>query len=268
MSIDGQGYPVDSQLHIDKRYTSDNIALGETIINDDIAPGSIILFDRGLYKRKTFAQVTEKDIFFVSRLKTRYKREIVEDRPLSAEEIAAGITKHMNVRLFGSGPCKATKHVYRVIHLKPQKNKTTNKKRDFLKSNRAQLKTRRLRHAGKTKEELYKEIDAEEIIFVTNIPEKKMTVQEVTELYKKRWNIELFFRLIKQLFSFSHLLNRTENGIQFVMYVTMIAAMILLAYKTLKGLTGEKNLKETLIMDLRSRAPGTPSWMLVPYESG
>ncbi|SKA00635.1 transposase, partial [Sediminibacterium ginsengisoli] len=55
--------------------------------------------------------------------------------------------------------------------------------------------------------------------------------EDVTEVYRRRWDIEVFFKFIKQLFNFSHLVNRSENGIKVVLYVTMIAAILLSAYK-------------------------------------
>ena len=40
----------------------------------------------------------------------------------------------------------------------------------------------------------------------------------------------------------------------------MVAAIILLVYKSLNAIQGDKNVKETLIMDMRARAPGVPVW--------
>ena len=46
------------------------------------------------------------------------------------------------------------------------------------------------------------------------------------------------FKFIKQHLNFSHLLNRTENGIKVVMYVTMTAAILLAHYKKQKRIKG------------------------------
>lgn len=59
-----------------------------------------------------------------------------------------------------------------------------------------------------------------------------------------------FFKFIKQHLNFSHLLNRTENGIKVVMYVTMIAAILLTQYKTEKGLKGYKIVKKRFAQEL------------------
>jgi IS4 transposase len=90
--------------------------------------------------------------------------------------------------------------------------------------------------------------DGETLAFISNI--KKMKVKEITEIYKSRWEIEIFFKFIKQHLNFSHLLNRTENGIKVVMYVTMTTAILLTHYKKLKELTGYKIAKRKFAQDL------------------
>ena len=78
-----------------------------------------------------------------------------------------------------------------------------------------------------------KETD-EKIRFITNI--YFLSALEVTELYRGRWEIEIFFKFIKQELNFSHLLSRNENGIKAVMYLTMITAILLMLYKKANNL--------------------------------
>ena len=68
--------------------------------------------------------------------------------------------------------------------------------------------------------------------------------------YKYRWDIEVFFKFIKQELNFSHLINRSENGIKVMLYCTMIAAILLLAYKDLNGLKGYKIMKQKFVNNL------------------
>ena len=85
-------------------------------------------------------------------------------------------------------------------------------------------------------------------MFVTNI--KDTTAQHITDIYKKRWDIEVFFKFLKQVLNFNHLTNRSENGIQVMLYVTMIAAILLEAYKKTNKLTGFKIPMQLLDQDL------------------
>ena len=68
-----------------------------------------------------------------------------------------------------------------------------------------------------------------EILLITNCLE--LTAQTITQIYRRRWDIEVFFRFIKQELNFSHFLSMNENGIQIVMYMTMITAMLVMIYK-------------------------------------
>ncbi len=60
----------------------------------------------------------------------------------------------------------------------------------------------------------------------------------------------MFFKFIKQHLNFSHLLNRSENGIKTVLYVTMTAAILLFHYRKEKKLKGFKIVKQKFAQDL------------------
>ena len=68
-----------------------------------------------------------------------------------------------------------------------------------------------------------------EILLITNFLEP--TAQTIARIYRRRWDIEVFFRFIKQELNFSHFLSMHENGIQIVMYMTLITAMLVMIYK-------------------------------------
>ena len=65
--------------------------------------------------------------------------------------------------------------------------------------------------------------------FLTN--EFSLPIFEIILIYKKRWNIEVFFRFIKQELNFKHFLSTSLNGIKVVLYMTLILAMLILIYK-------------------------------------
>jgi IS4 transposase len=54
---------------------------------------------------------------------------------------------------------------------------------------------------------------------------------EVAQIYRLRWDIELFFKFIKRYFSFSHLIFRNKHIIQIMLYMTMIAASMIYIYR-------------------------------------
>ena len=47
--------------------------------------------------------------------------------------------------------------------------------------------------------------------------------QEIADLYKRRWQIELFFRLIKQTLRITHFMGRSQNAVSIQIAVALIA---------------------------------------------
>ncbi len=80
-----------------------------------------------------------------------------------------------------------------------------------------------------------------EICFITNLMDEDAYV--IAEWYKQRWEIEVFFKFIKQHLHASHLVSRTENGMKVMIYMTMITAVLLLAYKKINRMKGYKIMK-------------------------
>ena len=87
-----------------------------------------------------------------------------------------------------------------------------------------------------------------EMWFLTN--EFELSAREVSDYYRKRWDIEVFFRFLKQELNLSHLVSLNKNGIEVMVYMTMIASMLLLIYKKANNL-GYKTAKRRIAMELR-----------------
>ena len=51
--------------------------------------------------------------------------------------------------------------------------------------------------------------------------------QEISDLYKRRWQIELFFRVMKQTLKISHFIGRSENAVRIQIAVALIAFLLL-----------------------------------------
>jgi IS4 transposase len=73
---------------------------------------------------------------------------------------------------------------------------------------------------------------------------------DISSFYRRRWDIEVFFKFLKQELNFSHLINRSENGIKVVLYATMIASILLLVYKKENNLKGYKIMKLRFVQDI------------------
>jgi hypothetical protein len=75
-------------------------------------------------------------------------------------------------------------------------------------------------------------------VLLTNLPLSEdrehaggFTLAEVPELYRRRWEIETFFKFLKQHLSYAHLTSRNENGIRVLIWMALITAVLLFWYK-------------------------------------
>ncbi len=53
------------------------------------------------------------------------------------------------------------------------------------------------------------------------------SAEEIADIYKQRWQIELFFKWIKQNLRIGHFLGRSQNAVQIQIYVALIAHILL-----------------------------------------
>jgi Transposase DDE domain len=57
--------------------------------------------------------------------------------------------------------------------------------------------------------------------------------QEIADLYKRRWQIELFFRLMKQTLKITKFVGRSENAVRIQIAVALVAFLLLRALQKL-----------------------------------
>ena len=78
--------------------------------------------------------------------------------------------------------------------------------------------------------------------------------QEIAELYKRRWAIELFFRWVKQTLKIRHLLGTSDNAVRIQIAVALIAFLLLrLARETQKALRSPLAFARLVRINLMSR---------------
>lgn len=197
--------PASVKVFTEATYISEGIALPELINEADCLKGEVMVFDRGIQARDVFDQFTTDEKLFIGRSKIHihYKEEHVNTLTDKPKEATLTITRDSQGYL-SNEKHQPTKHCYRVI-------------RGILDAN------------------------GDEICFITNILEEEAYL--IVQWYKQRWEIELFFKFIKQHLNASHLVSRTLNGMKVMIYMTMITATLLLAYKKINKLKGYKIVK-------------------------
>jgi hypothetical protein len=79
---------------------------------------------------------------------------------------------------------------------------------------------------------------------------------EIADLYKRRWQIELFFRWIKQTLKIKHFLGRSENAVRIQVAVALIAYLLLrLAHAAQRGVDGLLAFTRLVRANLMHRRP-------------
>jgi transposase len=208
--------PVDIQLFTDSSDISEDRVFPKLLMEKQQKQAlNIVVFDRGMNKRENFINLNQNNIYFISRFRNTYKTDTTKEIPLT-EQTTKSLTdlQEQEIRFANYTLKGATDKdsTFRLI-------KGTNK-------------------------------DSKEIIyFLTNVD--FLTAAEITDLYKSRWEIETFFKFIKQELNFKHLLSRNENGIKAVMYLTMITAILLTIYKKVNHIVGWAITKFKFMEDLQ-----------------
>lgn len=205
--------PTSAKLFVEQKYTSENTALREAIESHLPSKSDAIrIFDRGITSRKTHDDLSAKKIPFISRINPNSKHEVLQQNTISnpSESPTLNIVSDEWIYLFTTDKGRA-KYPIRCIRAKTKSND-------------------------------------EPLAFITNIPD--IDAVAVTALYRRRWDIEVFFKFLKQELNFSHLINRSENGIKVMLYATMIAAILLLTYKKKNKLSGFKIMKLKFTQEL------------------
>jgi IS4 transposase len=72
--------------------------------------------------------------------------------------------------------------------------------------------------------------DNSPLIVVTNLGPEQLSAELVSELYRSRWKIEMFFRWIKCILRCGHWLAESPSGVAIQMYLALIAALLLQLY--------------------------------------
>ena len=154
--------------------------------------GSVVVFDKGYRDYKAYNQFTEQKITWVTRNHPHSVFKVTKQRAVSDANRKAGVCSDEEIVLGHAHSKKATKVRARMIIYKDQET-------------------------GK------------EFHFITN--NFKLSPLTVAEYYEKRWQIEVFFKRIKQNYSLQYFLGDNENAIKIQIWCALIADMLLKAIK-------------------------------------
>ena len=210
-------YGTKGKIFNEQVYLSEDVALPEIIRAHALSKDEVAVFDRGLNSRKVLVDFTDDNLKFVTRCR-----------------IINGKVKHVFVR-----------QVTEIQADKPIETDTLRIKNDCLVY---------LFAADKPTKCTFRLIEAqrkdtgETLFFITNLMD--MDVKDVVLIYRKRWDIECFFKFIKQEFGFNHFLSRSKNGMEVMLYMTLIAFALIHIYFRKNKIDGFKIAKLKFEMEL------------------
>jgi hypothetical protein len=216
VAFDGQ-LPCMSRIFTESQCLSEDKTIPQVVFDyakkDQYA---IFTFDRGVSKREVYRKLSNQGTGFITRLNPGAKFKLVNELEDGQQRQVGSLEllKDMEVQL------------------------TKNRKEHWIFSD----ETFRLIIARHPE-------DGVEYWFLTNLFD--IEAEEVLQYYKKRWDIEVFFRFLKQELSFSHITSTNPNGIAVMMYMTMIAAMLVLVYKKLNNV-GYKTAVRRISLELNA----------------
>lgn len=224
--------PCELQTFTSSSYCSEDNALPEVVLNHvkkEQDHQNIYVLDRGLQSTRTMKTFSDDTIKFICRSKedrkyVELKSLISADQDLDCGE--STLIKDAKIKLYTGVPIKNKRG---NIHYK-EKLVDTEFRLVIVKS--------------KTKEQ-------QQYWFLTN--DFDLSAKEIAQAYRRRWDIEVFFRFIKQELNVSHLVSLNKNGIEVMMYMTLIVAMIILIYKKANNI-GYKTAKRRMAMEMRNLA--------------
>jgi hypothetical protein len=197
-----------------QEYVSENKTLSELIDNANCIEGNVVVFDRGLQSRASFDGFTDSNKLFVSRANHSIRCKVEKSREVTVKPKQSTVTIISDdIGLLINKKDKKTRYPYRVIKGSIDKS-------------------------------------GEQICFITNMPDEDC--YRIAELYKQRWEIESFFKFIKQHLNVKHLVSRDENGIKVMIYMTMIVSILILAYKKTNKIKSSKIAKLKFEIDLEN----------------
>jgi len=161
---------------------SSDVTIGRTL---KFSKGSIVVIDRGYNDYAWYNQLTGKQIFFVTRLKSNAKTRVVCRRPVLAGK---GLTSDQTIEFTGVQTAK-----------------------------KCPIQLRRIGYRDPDTGKHY--------VFLSN--NFKLAAKTIADIYKARWQVELFFKWIKQNLKIKSFVGTSKNAVMTQIWVALCVYLLL-----------------------------------------
>jgi len=166
----------------------------------DFPKGSIVAFDKGYVDYQWFKSLTDKGVFFVTRLRAKAVYKVLERRETVA---GSGVSSDQIIQLSSAHALK-----------------------------RGAPKLRRIGYKDPETGKFYQ--------FLTN--NFHLSASTIAAIYKDRWQVELFFKAIKQNLKIKAFVGTSKNAVLTQLWIAMITYLLLAIarYSARKGWTVQR----------------------------
>lgn len=197
-------------LFTEQSYLSENKALYASLkwnVNPTDGHRNLYVMDRGLNSALKLNALKDEGIYFVGRLNLNRKYKVVEELPVSQMDNGCTVESDVMARLAIRGNIPKDSPLLRIIKVNVGRSVMARKgHRDRM---------------------------DDYILLVTDA--YNLTEEEIIEAYRLRWEIEVFFKILKQNLSFAHFVSVSRQGLETIMYCILSMSLLLLLYSRVKG---------------------------------
>lgn len=180
----------------------------------NLAPGSFIVFDKGYVDYAQYQRLSDEGVFFVTRLRKRTRHDIGAINTVTDTSRTTGVVADHNITMGCRTHRKKIRFAGRVVTFED-------------------------RETGRV------------FNFLTNNFE--LPPEQIAELYKKRWQIEILFKRIKQNYPLKYFLGDNQNAIKIQVWCAFIADLLLkIIHSQLKRKWSFSNLASIVRLHLMS----------------
>jgi hypothetical protein len=172
------------------------------VLQANLQAGRLYVIDRGYAKYALLQAIIDADSSFACRLPDNSVFEVVDERELPDEALAADVVRDVVVHLGGKVTKKHLHQPVRIVEVECTPHRKT---------------------SGKTGRGGPEQGDT--ILIVTN--RLDLPADVIALIYENRWHVEIFFRFFKHVLGCRHLISHSRNGIKLQVYAAIIACLLI-----------------------------------------
>lgn len=194
-----RGIPVSSIL------TNGNVN-EKTVLAENLQNGRLYVLDRGYAKYGLLQQIMDAGSNFVCRVSDAAVFNVLEEKPLTNDDVQAGVLRDMAVELGSKSVRESLHQSVRLLELKL--------------AEQTEYSAVNLKYRNK-------EIPDTMLVCTDRFD---LPADVIALIYKCRWQIEIFFRFFKHILGCNHLLSYCANGVEIEIYAAIIACLLIALY--------------------------------------